>query len=329
MDLKYELVPYSDEIRSAYDELLPEQGREVAQGKLEWKFRSPPFGSGLIAVARSGSAILGLNAFMAGGFSLNGADVTGYQSMDTIVSPAARGQGVFGKLINCFYAEADAALLYGFPNLNSSPAFFGKLGWTHFGAVPMLARPLRSGFFKRFLRFMPDAPLPLSGKRRRDAVVIERFDEDATRLWREFSASIPCAVRRDAAFLNWRIAEHPSERYTSLRSRDGSLVIYKVVPKHGGTIGYLMEAIGPSGDLAALIREAMLRMRADGAEIAFAWCLPHSPNYRAHRKAGFCPFPERLRSIVINFGARALAGPAATIERRDGWYISYLDSDTV
>jgi hypothetical protein len=32
---------------------------------------------------------------------------------------------------------------------------------------------------------------------------------------------------------------------------------------------------------------------------------------------------------VINFGARAIAAPAATIEKVDGWYVSYLDSDTV
>jgi hypothetical protein len=329
MDVRYELLPYSDEVRRAYLELLPEQRREIEQGKLEWKFRTLPLARAVIAVARHEEAVVGLNAFMPAIFDIDGAAAAGFQSMDTIVSPAARGKGEFGKLINRFYEAGDGALLYGFPNVASSPAFFGRLGWSRFGPVPMLARPLRSGILRRIAGRVPDMPLPIVGARARDAAVVERFDGDSSRLWAQFSRPVRCAVRRDAAFLNWRIADHPSERYTILRSEAGSIAVYKVVRKHGAMVGYLMEALGSGTDLVRLIREALDRMREDGAEIAFAWCLPHSPNYRAHRKAGLWPFAPRLRPIVINFGARALAGPKETIEDKTSWYISYLDSDTV
>jgi len=329
MDIRYELLPFSEEVRRAYLELLPEQRREIMQGKLEWKFRTLPSASAVIAVARHEEAIVGLNAFVPDIFDIDGAEAVGFQSMDTIVSPAARGKGEFGKLINRFYEGSDGALLYGFPNFASSPAFFGRLGWSPFGPVPMLVRPLRSGILRRIASPIPDVPLPILGRRARTANVIERFDADATRLWSEFAGPVRCAVRRDAAFLNWRISDHPSERYKILRSPEGSIAVYKVLRKHGAMVGYLMEALGSGADLKRLIREVLHRMRDEAADIAFAWCLPHSPNYGAHRGAGFWPFPARLRPILINFGARALGCPKATIEDVASWYISYLDSDTV
>jgi hypothetical protein len=246
-----------------------------------------------------------------------------------MVSPRARGRGEFRNLIELFYQGSEGSLLYGFPNLASSPIFFGRLGWSPMGPVPMLARPLRTGILRRLAKRVPDVPLSILGRRARDAELIKRFDEDASRLWEKFARPVRCAVRRDADYLNWRIADHPCERYTILRSAVGSLAIYKVVHKHGAMVGYLMEALGPDRDLASLIREALHRMRAEGAEIAFAWCLPHSPNFRAHRRAGLWPFARALRPIVINFGARALAGPRDAIESKQSWYLSYLDSDTV
>ncbi len=329
MELRYDLVDYSDELRDAYLELLPEQELEVARGKLEWKFRHSPAGPGVVAVAREGDRIIGLNGFMSGRFRVGPDRVLGFQSMDTIVSPAARGKGVFGRLLNIFYEQTDGTLLYGFPNMNSSPAFFGKLGWSHFGPVPMLVRPLRTGYFlKRIANFLPDVPIPILAPRMRDAEQIDQFDEDATRVWQQFAAGIGCAVERDAEFLNWRVAGHTTERYTTLRASDGAFAISNVANKHGTRIGYLMDAIGTERSISRLIVESLHRMRANGAALAFAWCLPWSPNYRAYRRAGFYPFPSRFRPIVLNFGARGLKPGSSEITSAAAWYVSYLDSDT-
>jgi GNAT superfamily N-acetyltransferase len=329
-DLELDLAPFSGEIRDAYLDLLPEQEAEVAGGKLDWKFRNNPAGPGLIATAREDGRLLGVNAFMAAAFRVDGERLRGYQSMDTVVTPAARGKGVFGRLVNCFYDEAGADLLYGFPNLNSSPGFFGKLGWLPFGPVPMLMRPLRTGVvLKRISRFLPDLPVPIFSRPLREARAVDRFGDEATSVWNRFAAPIGCAVERDAAFLNWRLADHPTERYQLWQAPDGAFAASNVTDKHGGRIGYLMEAVGPKATLAPLISTALRDMKARGAEIAFAWCLPGSPNYRAHRKAGFYPFSPRLRPIIINFGARPLGSDSPSIRDARSWYLSYLDSDTV
>ncbi len=331
MPVNLSLVPYSEAVRESYLTLLPEQEREIGRGKLEWKLRDSPGGTGSVAIATLDGETIGMNAFMPSRFRLGGEDVRAYQSMDTIVTPAARGKGVFGSMINCFYEGTDASLIYGFPNLNSSPGFFGKLGWKHFGAVPMLVRPLRTGFFfRRIAKFLPDVPLPTLARASRDHEFVDRFDDRATALWRRFSVNIGCAVERDADYLNWRLADHPSEHYTLARRGDEALAAWTVVNKHDARIGYLLEALGTeTRALAPLIAASLKDMRKAGAELAFAWCLPGSPNYRAHRRAGFFPLPVKVRPIVINFGARALNASPAAVEDPRSWYVSYLDSDTV
>ncbi|HEX8064318.1 MAG TPA: GNAT family N-acetyltransferase [Allosphingosinicella sp.] len=333
MNVSYDLEPFTDEIRDAYLKLLPEQEQAIASGKLDWKFSRNPAGAGTVAVARGDGDIIGVNAFMRSSFGLRGHPVRAYQSMDTIVMPAARGKGVFPGLLNCFYERTDGTLIYGFPNVNSSPGFFGKLGWTYFSPVPMLFRPLRTGYFlKRFGRLMPDIRVPVLARPHRSAERIESFDDSATDMWRRFARGIECAVERDADYLNWRLRDHPSEKYDILRSPDGSFTVHSTSDKHGGRIGYLMEAIGTPDSLPPLIASSLRQIAASGADAALAWCLPGSPNYSAYRKAGFYPLPTKLRSILINFGARPLrADPEASAAIVDpaGWYISYLDSDTV
>lgn len=333
MDLTYTLQSFDPTVTRAYVGLLPEQERDITGGKLDWKFNNNPGGSGLAAIAWNCDTLVGLNAFMAARFRIGGQSSVGYQSMDTIVAPLARGKGAFGKLINRFYAEADAALLYGFPNASSSPGFFNKLGWTSFGPVPMLFRPLRSGYFLRRLGLPgPDIalPLPLRGLgAAANAREVDRFDEEATASWQRFTAGIGCAVERDAAFLNWRLIDHPVQRYNVLAAVDGSFVAWCVADKHDGRIGYIMEAIGEAATVTALIGVALRRMRKARADVALAWCLPHSPNFRSYRRAGLYVLPERLRPITINFGARALHGESAIIGEVSNWYVSYLDSDTV
>ena len=330
VDICYELVPYSLAIRDAYLRLLPDEERAVARGKLEWKLRDHPAGGGVVALATTPQdGVVGINTFMAGTFKLENSIASGFQSMDTIVSSAARGKGVFSKLVECFYRGTDADLIYGFPNLNSSPGFFGRLGWTNFGMVPMLFRPFRAGYFLRKLgRLAPDFGVPLLSRPDKSTQHIQKFDDDATRAWRRFSAAVGCSVDRDAKFLNWRLVSHPSESYVLLRSGD-SFAAYKVVTKHGGTIGYLMEAFGEQDQLTPLIATTLHEMREQGCDAVLAWCLPWSPNYRAHRAAGLYPLPEKLRPIKFNFGAKALRPGAAVAVAPRSWYISYLDSDTV
>ncbi len=322
--------PFDSALRDAYRQLLPAHEGAVARGKLEWKFAGNPAGAGDISVARDADGrTIGMTPFQAVDFRVAGDTVPGSQSLDSVVAPEARGRGVYTRLISAFYHGTDRRLLYGFPNNRTSTPLFGRFGWERYGSVPMMVRPLSTGLAARKLRFVPDLRLPVLARPAGRWERVERFTDEDTALWRRWLPAQGAAVDRTAEWLNWRLFDHPTTRYRVLRGPSGGWVAHTVADKHGGRIGYLMDAIGEDGDeLAGLIATALRQMQGEGAELAFAWSLPHAPNHRAHRRAGFYPFPDRLRPIEINFGAVTLPIGTPPIPASD-WYISYLDSDTV
>lgn len=328
------IEPFSDALAQAYERLLPHQADAVARGKLQWKFAASPGGTGQIAVARADDGTLvGMNAFQAIPFVLrDGTALAGFQSMDTIVAEAARGSGLFTKMVALFQDQLGERLLYGFPNDKSSGGFFGKLGWTSLGPVPMLAKPLRtSAISDRVKPGLPSIALPRFGSRGPKArVARSASDLPFDTIWSAFRAdnAIGIAVNRTAAFIDWRIFAHPVSDYIVLGD-DTAFVIGQVSAKHGTTIGYVMEAIGDPKRLTQLLRQLTDHFVAAGCSIAFAWNAVHAPNHRAHRSAGFYPFPAKLRPIEINFGFRPWPSMPTDGATAEAWYISYLDSDTV
>jgi hypothetical protein len=238
------------------------------------------------------------------------------------------------------------AVLYAFPNDKSGPGFWGKLGWTRLAEPPFLVRPLRTRYFLsrlpkvgRMLGRMPDLALP-----RPRAVPAERTIEapaewgaELDALWARFAAGIGVAVERDAAFLRWRFAEKPGERYEArvLRRDDRieGLVVWALKEKHGGRIGYLMELLHDPArpdDGRALLSTAVRAMAEGGADAVLAWSLESAPNHAVYRRGGFLPMPEKLRPIRLNFGVRALdPALAPLVQDLRSWYLSYSDSDTV
>lgn len=323
---------FGPNIVAAYSALLPHQDQAIAAGKLDWKFNRNPAGKGKIAVARIESQVVGLNGFMACTIGDGNKRLAAFQSMDTIVTPAARGRGVFNRMVAAFQENSDGDLIYGFPNLNSSPGFFGKLGWTLIGPPPMLIKPLRAGIFlKRLHAGLPDFPLPTLHRRPVPMDELARFDDRVSQVWQDFVERnrIRFSLLHDATFLNWRLFEHPIARYRVFTIDHRAYVAICTERKHGGTVGYIMDTFGESGRVASLLHNVTAMMRDDGADAIFAWNFAHLSNRDAFRAAGFYSLPDRIRPIRLNFGARALRDPITKLPKPNNWHVSYLDSDTV
>jgi GNAT superfamily N-acetyltransferase len=266
------------------------------------------------------------------------------QSVDTITDQAFRGRGLFVKLAKATYARAAAAgasLVYGFPNGHSAHGFFERLDWSPLDPVPFLIRPLRTRYLVErlklggYARFVPDLPLfvplepvvgPISrpigrllrgeiGRRPPGRIErVPRFDDRATALWHAVAGDTAVGVERDARYLNWRLIDKPFEHYDNLAVLDGdrmaAFASHCVKDKHGGRIGYLMEALARPEDRASLrtlISRALADMTRRGADVALAWCLPHAPSYPALLASGFVPFPVRYRPIELHAGVRAFS----------------------
>lgn len=282
--------------------------------------------------------------------TVEGKKVIAMQSVDTLTDVDHRGKGLFIQLAKKLYdnaSESGFAFVYGFPNSNSGPGFFKKLGWQSFGEVPFLIKPLRlSYFFKKILRsrsssmkeevvLKAEAP---PGYQFNGMMIkkIEEFGSDYLDLWKSFKSNIQIGVDRSDEYLNWRFNKPGEFYYRYGLYRDNQLiaiVVFTIKEKHDGMIGYIMEFMyNPVNvkEAKKLLGFATKFIRSQKADFILAWCLPHSTNYLGYKGAGFMKLPEKFRPLQLFFGVKPLQENSSTIITTvENWYISYVDSDSV
>ena len=315
---------------------------------LRWQYIENPAKALLVDLAVCDDRIGAIYAVQPARVRIQGSLALAAQSVDTLVDAGFRGRGLFTKMAESVYqrvGEHGGAFVYGFPNANSAPGFFNKLGWLSLDPVPFVIRPLRTRFLAsklplgRHLNRLPDLRLPIRRlKPRANQEIRQVTDLDAglERLWKRFALDVDVAVERSPEYLRWRLGK-PGERYECLGVFDGVQLLafcaYTTVDKHGGRIGYVVDLLHEPGDHqtgAMLLMESLRRMAADGADVALAWSFGHSPNAKAYSKAGFVSLPERFRPIELHVGVLPLDESLTELLRdRRSWYISYCDSDTV
>jgi hypothetical protein len=296
--------------------------------------------------AESGEETAALYATVPARFVLFNRDAMAAQSLDTMVDERYRGYGLFIRLARSVYERMTSEgvpFVFGFPNRNSFPGFISKLAWQSLDPVPFLFRPMSLGYvvskfsprLGRMLRFR----LPVLGTARLTSLLEELPPaEQIDSLWIAFSKLVSVARIRDHEFLANRFSNHPRAVYryraAYLDGRLVGLAVYCIELKHGGRIGYLMELMcDPAHARYAdvLISDTLRDMRDEACDGVLAWCFEHSPYRRALLRKGFLPIPERIRPVELHIGFRPLSVDHCPPElsRRESWYISYSDSDTV
>jgi Acetyltransferase (GNAT) domain len=318
-----------------------------------WLYFENPVGRVLIDVAVDPDAerIAGVYASLPNVFSVDGRDVIGIQSLDSLTDIDYRRRGLFLRLANSLYARVEkenVALVYGFPNNNSAPPFFKNLQWKQMDPVPLMVRPLglRQNYLTRsrlrlrqISQFLPKIPLPILSLHRLPAAdsiapLDGPFDTAFDGLWANFAKTVGIAVARRHDYLNWRLKAAPHQTYQTLTYRRGDellgFVSYCVVTKDGASIGRIMDMISVNKSAAvALIGTALRNLARAGCEAVLAVVPTHAPTRAAFARHFFVPAPRQLHG-AFHFGARKLAwtGPLDPESPRD-WYISYCDMDTV
>jgi hypothetical protein len=336
-----------------FRQAFAENGSQKNPDVLRWQYLENPFAGMfvnlLVEQGDGGECLAAMHPWMPVPFRVRGESRICSQTVDILTDERYRGQGLFVRLAREGYArweENPFSFTYGFPNDKLANSYYTKLGWANLDPVPFMVRPLRTGYFLRRLPKVGraigaiDIPLPRPG-----AVALEPFETleevrefgaEFTDLWRTFSAGVGVAVDRTAEYLSWRLGK-PGEAYRTLamRGRDRELlgyVTFCLKGKHGGRIGYIMEAMSRPDrpDVAKrLLGTAVRTLAQEGGDAILAFSLEHSPTHPAFRSVGFLPLPERLRPIRIHFGAKPLdEADRSLLADRRSWYISYLDSDT-
>lgn len=119
---------------------------------LRWQYFEPTAGPLLVdfALTRGTSPRLAaIYAVCPMRMQFGGRRVLGLQSLNTLTDEAFRGRGLFVSMATALYKRGmtfEAEAVYGFPNGNSAHGIFKRLQWHTLDPMPILFRPMRTGY---------------------------------------------------------------------------------------------------------------------------------------------------------------------------------------
>lgn len=291
-------------------------GRTLAMPYWTWRFRDNPLGKTLIELAWVGDRLVGHYAVTPVQISFAGQDILSGLSVTTMTHPEYRGRGLFPLLARNLYermAHEGFSVVWGFPNRNSHATFLNKLQWQDICRIPMLQLNIAD------LR----TPFPISPNVSMDESFDERFDA----FWDERLWDRKILVKRDLAYLIWRYASNPENRYYVIchehKTRLSGYVIWKAYRETELEIVDLLTA-NDVGVALDLIHAATNIAAANGMKSVKMWLPGHDP-LRVHLEAmGF-----RVSDPATHFGIRSLGdwpGQRACLDEA-AWHYALGDSD--
>lgn len=342
-----EITRYRSDDKRAVDALYRRVfGHDAAESsrlRWDWQYRRNPNNPGNepeIWVAREGTTLVGQYATMPVKLSLGGREVQGSWGMDVMVAPERQRQGLGEMLFRTWDRHVGASLGLGLSD--SSYRLFQKLNWPNVGPVPCLVKPLTRRAFRRpnwpvaLNRIVSALTLPvvmiISRARpvRAEVRMIQRFDESFTTLWDTLAPKFALAIRRDAAYLNWKFVSAPHVRYSiAVVRRDDRNVgyaVYRHLHEPRGRVTILVDFLADPDDEAAfqtllnwIDREAR---QADSDKIrVFA---THAAFRRVLRRCGYFQVKSTMEFVVkIN----AVDVPPSFYESTENWHVTLGDSD--
>lgn len=342
-----DIARYRSDDRRAVDALyrrvFGHDAAEASRLRWDWQYRHNPNNPSHepeIWIAREGPAIVGQYATMPVQLSLKGREVKGSWGMDVMVAPERQRQGLGEVLFRMWDRNVGASLGLGLSD--ASYRLFQKLRWPDVGPVPCLVKPLTRRALRRpnwpvgLNRLVSAVTLPVVKIVARtrplaaEVRMIQRFDESFTDLWNELAPKFDLAVRRDAAYLNWKYVNAPHVRYSiaALRrdERNVGYAVYRHYAEPRGRVTLLVDFLADPGDEQGL--ETLLRWvdrearQADSDKIrTFAM---HAGFRRVLRRSGYFVVKSTMEFVVKING---VAVDQAFYERTDDWHVTLGDSD--
>jgi hypothetical protein len=219
---------------------------------------------------------------------------------------------------------------------------FRKLRWPDVGPVPCLVKPLTARALQH-----PNLP-PLVGQlisslagpavgllARRSAVgepigATRHFDDRFTALWERVAAGFNLAVRRDAAYLNWKYIAPPHVRYSvAVLTRDAQphgYAVYRHVREPRGQVTLLVDFLTDPQDATgfrSLVAFVDQEARAAGSDRIRTF-VTHAAFRKVLRRSGYFPVKSTMEFVArIN----DIQVPDDFYRRRDNWHVTLGDSD--
>lgn len=330
-------------VDALYRRVFGHDAAESSRLRWDWQYRNNPNNPDHepeIWIAREGPAIVGQYATMPVRLSLGGTEVQGSWGMDVMVAPERQRQGLGEVLFRMWDRNVGAALGLGLSD--SSYRLFQKLRWPDVGPVPCFVKPLTRRALRRpnwpvgVNRLVSALTLPVikvvarSRPLAAEVRMIQRFDDSFTELWTELAPKFNLAVRRDAAYLNWKYVNAPHVRYSiaALRrdNRNVGYAVYRHFTEPRGRVTILVDFLADPNDEQGV--ETLLRWvdrearQADSDKIrTFAM---HAGFRRILRRSGYFLVKSTMEFVVKING---LAVDQSFYDQTDTWHVTLGDSD--
>ncbi len=330
-------------VDALYRRVFGHDAAEASRLRWDWQYlRNPnnPRGEPEIWIAREGPAIVGQYATMPVQVTVTGQQVRGSWGMDVMVAPERQRQGLGEILFRTWDRNVGASLGLGLSE--SSYRLFNKLRWPDVGPLPCLVKPLTRRAFRiptwpvSVNRLVSAVTLPIVKIVARtrplgaEVRLIQRFDDSFTQLWDSLANKFDFAVRRDAAYLNWKFVSAPHVRYViaALRRDDRNVgyAVYRHFGEPRGRVTSLVDFLVDPDDqdglrtlLGWVDREAQ---QADSDKIrTFAM---HAGFRRVLRRSGYFQVKSSIQFVVKVNGINV---SPSFYENTDRWHVTLGDSD--
>lgn len=331
------------QIEALYRRVFGPDAAEANRLRWDWQYRrnpNVPSDGPLIWIAREGTTIIGQYATMPVRVSITGRDIDASWGMDVMVAPERQRQGLGDMLFRTWDRHTGASLGLGLSD--SSHRLFQKMNWPEVGPVPCFVKPLSRRAFRRpswpvaLNRFVSYVTLPwvrvvartkpLQGEVR----TIRHFDDGFNRLWERVAPKFTFAVRRDAAYLNWKYIQAPHVRYTVAvlmeDNEPSGYAVYRHVQEPRGRVTLLVDLLTDPDDTAGfltLLRWVDREARAADSDKIRTFAT-HAAFRKLLRKSGYFSVKS-----TMDFVARvnAVAVPSDFYKSTDDWHVTLGDSD--
>lgn len=331
------------EDRAAVDALFVRlHGSDAAQAFLQrwpWQYERNPKvvgGAPLVWLARVDDEVVGQYSTLPVTLTVNGTEIDAAWGVDAMVNAEHQGKG-FGRILyETAQANFGASLALGMSD--ASQALFTKLKWHDLGRVPRLVKsmsarvqntPPTSGPPWARLRFAV-RNLMAHLRSPSDIQVITRFDDGVSQLWERVGKHFAFAVRRDAAYLNWKFVDAPHLEYQIATCvRAGETCGYAII-RHSEKDGWRATIIADfladprqPGVLQSLLRWVDREAIAAQSDVIRV-VATHAQFIEKLHGAGYAD-----RAPVVRFMVRidGVTVPANYFDSVAAWHVTIGDSD--
>lgn len=331
------------QVEKLYRRVFGSDAADANRLRWDWQYRKNPHAPAegpLIWLAKEQGTIVGQYAAMPVRLSVAGREVDAAWGMDVMVAPERQRQGLGEVLFRTWDRNVGASLGLGLSD--SSHRLFKKLSWPDVGPVPCLVKPLSRRALRQptwpvsINRFVSAVTLPwirlvsrtrpLQGEVR----TIREFDVRFTRLWERVKSQFGLAVRRDAAYLNWKYILAPHVRYTvavlEREDEPAGYVVYRHVQEPRGRVTLLVDFLTDPADQSGfltLLRWVDREARAADSDKIRTFAM-HEGFRKLLRKSGYYQVKSTMDFVAKVNRAEV---PAGFYDATGSWHVTLGDSD--